>query len=134
MTTSPAPKTPIERWTATIIQVIAAFVLVLPAALAQVDGAAGPTAWILGIAAATVIVVNGVWNAVSAAVPGPWRRVVRTAVHVILAVALAVPAAVTAVGEPADVTGWLIGVLGAVVVILSAVQNAAAAAAASKAT
>lgn len=134
MTTSPAPKTPIERWTATIIQVIAAFVLVLPAALAQVDGAAGPTAWILGIAAATVIVVNGVWNAVSAAVPGPWRRVVRTTVHVVLAFALAVPAAVTAVGEPADVTGWLIGVLGSVVVILSAVQNAAAAAAASKAT
>lgn len=134
MTTSPTPKTPIERWTATIIQVIAAFVLVLPAALAQVDGAAGPTAWILGIAAATVIVVNGVWNAVSAAVPGPWRRVVRTTVHVVLAFALAVPAAVTAVGEPADVTGWLIGVLGAVVVILSAAQNAAAAAAASKAT
>jgi hypothetical protein len=127
MNTTIPPKTPVERWLATIIQVIAAFVLVLPAALSQIDGAAGPSAWILGIAAAAVIVINGVWNAVSSAIPGPWRRVVRTAVHVVLAVALAVPAAVTAVGEPADVTGWLVGILGAVVVILSAVQNAAAA-------
>jgi hypothetical protein len=111
----------------TIVQVIAAFVVVLPAALAAVDGAASPTAWILGIAAATVIVVNGVWNVMSSAIPGPWRRVVRTAVHVVLAVALAVPAAVTAVGQPADVTGWLVGILGAVVVILSAAQNAIAA-------
>lgn len=125
--TTTTPNTPTQRWLATIIQVIAAFALVLPAALAQVDGAAGPTAWILGIAAATVIIINGVWNALSAAVPGPWRRVVRTTVHVILAVALAVPAAVTAVGEPADVTGWLVGILGAVVVILSAAQNAIAA-------
>jgi hypothetical protein len=125
--TTAQPKTPIERWTATIIQVIGAFVLVLPAALAQVDGAAGPTAWILGIAAATVIIVNGVWNAISTAVPGPWRRVARTTVHVILAICLAVPAAVAAIGEPADITGWLVGILGAVVVILSAAQNAIAA-------
>jgi steroid 5-alpha reductase family enzyme len=124
MNTTTPPKTASERWLATIVQVIGAFVLVLPAALSQVHGAAGPTAWILGIAAATVIVVNGVWNAVSGAVPGPWRRVVRTAVHVVLAICLAVPAAVAAVGKPADTTGWLIGVLGAVVVILSAIQNA----------
>lgn len=126
MNTTTPPKTPVDRWLATIIQVIAAFVLVLPAALSQVHGAAGPTAWILGIAAAAVIIVNGVWNAVSSAVPGPWRRVVRTTVHVILAICLAVPAAVAAVGEPANTTGWLIGILGAVVVILSAIQNAVA--------
>jgi predicted membrane channel-forming protein YqfA (hemolysin III family) len=127
MNPTQAPNTPIERWLSTIMQVIAAFVLVLPAALSQVDGAAGPTAWILGIAAATVIVVNGVWNAVSSAIPTPHRRLVRTVVHVVVAICVATPAAVAAVGEPAGATGWLIGILGAVVVILSAVRNAIAA-------
>lgn len=63
------------------------------------------------------------------AAPGPRRRVVRTAVQVLVAVLLAVPAALAAVAAagvelPAGATAIIAGGTGGLVILISAGQNA----------
>ena len=54
----------------------------------------------------------------------PRRRVIRTAIQTALAVLVAVPAAVAALGLPASTASAAVGIAGALVILVSAAQNA----------
>lgn len=51
-------------------------------------------------------------------------RILRTIAQVIVAVAAAIPAAIALLPVDADVAAWCVGIAGAIVIIVTAAQNA----------
>ena len=112
-----------DRVIRTLLQVLGALVVLIPTVASTIGTPANAVGWILAIAAAAVVVVNGLWNVIVSSTPGPHQRVVRTTLQAIVAFCLAVPTAIAAVGEPTSTTAWISGLLAAAVVLISAVQN-----------
>lgn len=54
----------------------------------------------------------------------PSRRVLRTVAQVVLALAGAIPAAIALLPIPASVAAWAVGIAGATVILVTALQNA----------
>lgn len=56
--------------------------------------------------------------------PGPKLRAIRTAIQVVVAVCVAIPAAVTTLGLEPVAAAKVTGLAGAIVIVVSAVHNA----------
>lgn len=112
-----------DRFIRTVIQVARALAVVWPTAVIAFGQPVGTTGLILAVAAAAVVLVNGLQNVVLQSVPGPWRRWVRTVAAVVLGAGGAAPAVLQAVGDPTDVNGWIVGVFAGLVVLDSAIRN-----------
>lgn len=55
--------------------------------------------------------------------PGPRQRVIRTTIQVVLAVAVALPAAVALLPVDAKLAAQITSIAGAAVILISAIQN-----------
>lgn len=118
-----APVTAADRIIRTIEQVLLALVVAWPLAVAALGQPATTIGWIVGGAAAAVVFITAVWNVIVPTIPGPHRRVVRTVVYVVLAVLGTAPAVADKIDVATSTAGWGATILGAAVVLFSAVQN-----------